>query len=220
MSKEKKAYQAALQKISLVAAAGEIELSLTGPNFFALDSIPSELAALIGLQSLNLNSTKVNDLAPLAAMTSLQILDFSNTEVSDLRPIVELERLYENLRYSALRYTATPATKRDARLAELVQIEDGAECARETLAYLRTLPLWPEPYILETIPDNETPEPHKQDPALPLIWGGDGFSFFARSIENDPVTEAALDDLLALLADLRRKGNQHDDLYRIAEELQ
>jgi hypothetical protein len=55
---------------------------------------------------------------------------------------------------------------------------------------------------------------------LPLIWGENGFDFFANSINTDPVTEAALSDLRDLLDALRRKGNQHDDLYRIAAELQ
>jgi hypothetical protein len=55
---------------------------------------------------------------------------------------------------------------------------------------------------------------------LPLIWDDKGFAFLAASVDADPVTEAALDDLHALFDDLRRKGNLHDDLYSLADELQ
>jgi internalin A len=101
------------------------------------------------------------------------------------------------------------------------------EIVIETLAYLRSLPPWPEPYTPAATPDGSPPQPigaipvaPEQDAALPLVWGEGGFAFLAASIDSDPVTEAALADLRGLLDDLRRKGNRHDDLYRLAGELQ
>jgi len=184
------------------------------------------LAALSRLQMLWLDQTSVSDLGPLARLTGLQDLTLSRTQVADLRPLLGLERLGTDGR-EGLTFTDTPATARDATLARLAGIKDRETRARETHAYLRSLPPWPEPYTPAATPDGTPPrpigappEPPEQDPALPLVWGENGFAFFAESIDSDPVTEAALGDLRALLDDLRRKGNRHDDLYRIAGELQ
>ena len=184
------------------------------------------LAALTGLQGLSLNNTQVADLTPLAALTGLQKLWLDNTKVADLRPLAELARLGDEDAQHSLSYRSTPATERDARLAELSQIKDPRTCARETLAYLQTLPPWPEPYIPESTPDGSPPQPigrapvpPEQDPALPLVWSEQGFTFAARSVASDPVTEAALAELRDLLEELRRKGNRHDDLYRLAGTL-
>jgi Leucine-rich repeat (LRR) protein len=206
----------------------------------------SPLAGLTGLRDLDLDQTKVSDLSPLAGLTGLTGLSVSRTGVSDLSPLAGLAGLVSllldwtrviDLRpicgavglakgRSGLRFADTPATQADEELLRLSQIEDDAQRSRETLAYLNSLPPWPEPYTPKARPDGRppqpigrVPEPPKEDPALPLIWGEKGFTFLAQSNDADPVTEAALEDLRALLEDLRRKGNRHDDLYRLAGEL-
>lgn len=177
----------------------------------------SPLRGMTEMQGLYLDRTAVKDLSPLRNMTVLETLTLDHSDVGDLRPISNLQfPMQQGGR--GLAFSDTPATRRDPELHRLSQIKDDEQRTRETLAYLKTLPPWPEP-----LPWNETPAnppPLEQDPALPLIWGEKGFAFLARSIDSDPVTEAALDDLRTLLEDLRRKGNRHDDLYRLAGEMQ
>lgn len=184
------------------------------------------LANLTKLRSLYLSQTEVSDLAPLKNLRELGNLGVGSSKVSDLRPIQDLP-LKGDERLSGLSFAHTPATEKDPELARLSEIEDNATRTRETLAYLKTLPSWPEPYLPKAAPDvppseplAAPPTPPEQDPALPLIWGERGFAFLASRVDTDPVTEAALDDLRALLEDLRRKGNRHDDLYRLACEVQ
>ena len=194
------------------------------------NTLVSDLAPLKALTSpqwLDLTGTQVSDLTPLQALTSLQSLRLDGTQVRDLRPIAELEQLKSNSQAAGLSCDDTPATERDARLAELARIDNAQDRTVKILDYLLSLPPWPDAYTPEAAPvdgapspNGDIPPPPKQDPALPLVWGAHGFSFLANSINSDPVTEAALDDLRDLLDDLRRKGNQHDDLYRIAGELQ
>jgi Leucine-rich repeat (LRR) protein len=186
----------------------------------------ASLATLTALQRLTLDRTAVSDLASLAGLTDLKHLALNGCQVADLRPIRGCAKLGTN-GPPGLRFPDTPATKVDGTLARLAGIEDAKDRSRETLAYLNTLPPWPEPYTPSERQDGEppqpigkTPEAPKQDPALPLIWGDAGFAFLAARVDSDPVTEAALDDLRVLLEDLRRKGNRHDDLYRLAGEMQ
>lgn len=184
------------------------------------------LAKLYRLESLSLEATRVKDISPIKNLAGLAHLMLSKSNVADLRPIAALNKLgTEGL--PSLSFSETPATEHDTKLLELAKIDDHADRTRPTLDYLRSLPPWPEPYTPAATPDGSPPKPiggipeaPEQDPALPLIWGEKGFAFFAESIATDPVTEAALDDLRDLLDGLRRKGNAHDDLYRIAGELQ
>lgn len=170
------------------------------------------------LSYLSLRRTMVSDLTPIQALTLLTDLHVEGSNVMDLRPIINMKKLSDG-RLGGIGFSATPAAKMDKALARLAMIEDDSHRAIEVLAYLETLPRWPEPlpWLADAFTENEPPE---QDPALPLIWGEKGFNFLANSIDGDPVTEAALDDVRALLEDLRRKGNRHDDLYHLAGELQ
>jgi Leucine-rich repeat (LRR) protein len=220
------AYEAAVEEIRRVRGAGETTLYLNDERYRALDRIPQDIAILTALRGLSLDQTAVSDLAPLAGLAGLADLVLDGCPVADLRPIRGFAKLGTN-RAPGLSFHDTPATRADGTLARLAGIEDPEDRARETLAYLNTLPPWPEPYIPSARPDGappqpigKTPEAPKQDPALPLIWGDAGFAFLASRIDGDPVTEAALDDLRVLLEDLRRKGNRHDDLYRLAGEMQ
>ena len=239
MSDADRAYELAREKIAKAARERSETLDFSSEAFWALDRLPPEIGKLTGLQSLELDGTRISDLAPLKGLTGLRQLGLHGTKVDDLRPIASfgglggVDFVGENdisitLRmHRGLNFNNTPATRRDARLAKLAEIETDDPRTRETLDYLRSLPPWPEPYTPAATPDGSPPQPiggistpPEQDPALPLIWDGEGFDFQAESIATDPVTEAALADLRDLLDVLRRKGNAHDDLYRIAGELQ
>jgi len=183
------------------------------------------LARLKVLQRLYLNQTTVCELSPIVGLAALSHLTLQGSAVADLRPIRSLKRL-GTIGDHGLSYADIPATRSDAELARLSKLGDKKDRTRQTLAYLNTLPPWPEPYTpkarpdgLPPVPIGALPVPPEQDAALPLIWGEKGFSFLSAQVGADPVTEAVLEDLLPLIEDLRRKGNRHDDLYRLAGEL-
>lgn len=196
-----------------------INLELLDINSTLVNNL-TPLEGLKNLKILDITNTPIRDLSPLANLKELQSLDLRLTRVNDLRPIAVLEKLEGGSRRPGLRYNDIPALKRDARLAELSSINDDQQRTAETLSYLRNLTPWPHPYLPASVPNEVVSEPPEQDPALPLVWEESGFSFLANSIKEDPVTQAALEDLRTLLDDLRRKGNRYDDLYRIAGELQ
>ncbi|TAG28433.1 MAG: hypothetical protein EAZ40_03530, partial [Rhodobacterales bacterium] len=115
------------------------------------------------LQSLWLTQTAVADLAPLANLTRLSDLVLDGSRASDLRPLRNLARLAEKplnalAQRSGLSFQNTPATANDTELARLAEIEDTETRARETLAYLNTLPPWPEPYTPKARPDGRPPQ--------------------------------------------------------------
>lgn len=178
----------------------------------------SPIRDLTGLQALSLDRTRVSDLSPIQNLTRLRTLFLTKTGVSDLRPLNKMDMLGDGP-LGGLWFSGTPAVRLDENLARLSAIEDDKQRTKETLSYLKTLPPWLKPLPWLAGDGGET-KPPEQDPALPLIWGEKRFSFLANSIDSDPVTEAALEDLRDLLEDLRRKGNRHDDLYRLAGELQ
>jgi Leucine Rich Repeat (LRR) protein len=109
------------------------------------------LAGLGGLQTLYLNNTQVADLAPLAELGGLQMLTLDNTQVADLRPICDLPfPESKNDPFFGLHFKNTPAAASSPELTRLSEIEDSKTRTRETLAYLKTLPPWPEPLPWET----------------------------------------------------------------------
>ena len=118
------------------------------------------IASMTRLVSLRLIATPVTNLAPIATMTELEWLHLDETQVEDLRPIVGMGLLatQKGVR-RALFYSNTPATQRDGALLRLSQIEDPDDSATQTLAYLNTLPPWPEPYTPETSGDGSPPAP-------------------------------------------------------------
>lgn len=121
------------------------------------------LAGLIGLTRFRIDRTSVSDLTPLEHLKELQELLLHGTQVADLRPIRELTQFGTNSS-SGLSFTDTPATQRDAELARLAKIDDAAQRTRDTLAYLNTLPPWPEPLpwqIPDAVPDDapDAPQP-------------------------------------------------------------
>lgn len=123
--------------------AGLSSLQVLGISRTAVQDF-TPLAGIAELQALGLAQTAVSDLSPLADLTALTFLDLDQTMVEDLRPIRDLPQLGEGP-LSGLRFRDTPAVARDAELRRLSEIEDSKQRTRETLAYLKTLPRWPEP---------------------------------------------------------------------------
>lgn len=118
------------------------------------------LEGLTELQRLGLDRTRITDIAPLAGLPKLENLGLDYTRVSDLRPAAAAMGETLNIfKHRDLNFADTPATKLDKQLAELARIKDNRERTRETLAYLRTLPPWPEPYTPAATLDGSTPQP-------------------------------------------------------------
>jgi hypothetical protein len=116
------------------------------------------LAGLRALQDLSMEETLITDLASLVGLTNLAVLSVDGCKIEDMRSIAKLEKLGSS-GPPGLTFLYTSATERDKRLAELAKIEDHEERTRETLAYLRTLPPWPEPYTPAATPDGSPPQP-------------------------------------------------------------
>ena len=122
---------------------------ITGLRNLTLDGTPvtdlTPLQGLTGLRNLTLDGTPVTDLTPLQGLSGLQDLDLDNTQVLDLRPIRDLHFDVMGSTPVGLHFTNTPAAGATPELTRLSEIEDHADRTRETLAYLRTLPPYPEP---------------------------------------------------------------------------
>jgi len=117
----------------------------------------SPLRDLTSLQSLWLKQTAVGDLSPLRHHISLERIWLDQTAVSDLRPIADLLVPKSGRRNFVFTFIQTRATALDPELRRLSEIEDHDQRTHETLAYLRTLPPWPEPYTPATRGDATTP---------------------------------------------------------------
>ncbi len=104
----------------------------------------SPLAGLTGLDTISFIKTNVSDLSPLAGLTNLTSLYLSQTKVSDLRPLIGMEKL-GNPNFSGLWFFDTPAVRFDDTLRRLAPMSSTRQRAKEVLAYLKTLPPWPEP---------------------------------------------------------------------------
>jgi len=124
------------------------------------DTPVSDVGALAGLTSLELlglDLTEVSDIVPLEKLTALKALWLDGTEVSDLTPLLGLTRLESEPRDAGLNLTPflaltrleseprgagltfwrCAATRADARIAEISEIEDASERAGALFAYLR-----------------------------------------------------------------------------------
>ncbi len=206
------------------------------------------LRGMTGLQLLSLSGSQVSDITPLRGMTELRaillgrlpIKDLSviadiptiwnislrGTQVTDLRPLLKLSKL------KGLYFEETPfaaATEKLTALAQLGADNKPDECAEQTIAYLKTLPPWPDPLpweVKDQTSDRDDPlkEPN-QETALPLTLSeGNKVRVISPTPvgeeAHDPIKEAVLDELLSLINDLIRvAGNRHDDIYRGAQAL-
>jgi internalin A len=177
------------------------------------------LESLESLRRIYCNDLPIKELPALHNMSKLETLALKNTLISDLRPILRAPSL------SKLSFNDTPFAAANQTLTELAKLgtDEGngeKECAAQTIAYLKTLPPWPEP-----LPWEAERKPPTQEQALPLTLSKDNkvqvVSPTPKGEEaNDPVKEAVLDELLALINDLIRvAGNKHDDIYRAAQSL-
>ncbi|MFT7596971.1 MAG: hypothetical protein ACI8R4_004313, partial [Paracoccaceae bacterium] len=184
------AYAAALAKIERVRAAGGTRLWLDDDPFHALNRIPPEIAeldnleylhlsrtqvsdlaplkALSELQGLYLDQTQVSDLAPLRTLTGLNVLTLDQTQVSDLRPIRSIPELIDSV-WSKVWFGNTPAARSSPELIRLSQIKDAEDRTRKTLAYLKTLPPWPEPLPWEVDQESTTPSGPTVQPTKPTV---------------------------------------------------
>lgn len=122
----------------------------------------SPLRRLTHLRHLSIYRTDVSNLEPITGLHDLQTLTLSRTNVRDLRPIQMPSRLVASGRESQLtdlRFNDIPAIEQDGELFRLSKIDNRQERIRETLAYLKTLPPWPEPYTPATRGDASVPAP-------------------------------------------------------------
>ncbi len=114
---------------------------------------------LTALKWLDLTNTRTVDLTPLSGLTGMTWLDLTNTLVADLRPLRGLTALAKNPVFGGLSFKNTAATRTDAHIAALAEVEDSAIRARELFAYLEN---W--------VPPGETPTvPPKPDPIFETI---------------------------------------------------
>jgi Leucine-rich repeat (LRR) protein len=198
---------------------------MTGLQFLSLDQTVitdfSPLQGMIGLRRLYLGQTANTDLAFLRGMTELQTLGLTGTKVRDLRPIIGLSALSKG-QFGGVHFADTPATERDPQLQALSLIEDDQQRTRDTIAYLKTLPPWPEPLPLEAgddpapvVPQN-VPAPLQiieRDGVLHTVLPGDALDDRGAVLARQGW--AALRDYLADLADIKpRIENQIPGLSR------
>lgn len=198
------------------------------------------LAGLTALRVLEVNDTAIADLAAIRSLTELKSIEVARSKANDLRPVLHAlhpgksqsldDVIVETSSHVSYRFgldfTDTPFANATAETRRLAAIKDRRERTLETLAFLRTLPPWPEPLpwelaeVEKRAASGESVAAPEQDPALPLIWGERGFGFLIDHIGIDPVTQEVLADLRALLdALIRQSGNSHEDLYQLAREM-
>ena len=155
---------------------------LTGMLTLRLDSTQvTDLVPLVGISGITelfIANTKVKELTPIEGMVGMTWLSLRGCEVMDLRPILRMAKLTQHPRSGSLRFENTAATRVDARIAEIAEIEDSAARARTLFEYLQ-----------DWVPPGEVvPEP---DDLLPILLT-DGKLEIARSLPS----EAEIDDRL------------------------
>jgi hypothetical protein len=132
----------------------------------------SPLRSLKHLRTLSIEMLPVKDLSAISELTEIDWLIVSRTLVTDLRPILKLHELKQ------LWFDGTPfaaATDKLTELAKLAVDDDEYECAKQTIAYLKTLPPWPEPLpweVKNATQDHEanaTPPGNKPAPLMVRI---------------------------------------------------
>jgi Leucine-rich repeat (LRR) protein len=104
------------------------------------DIIP--LRGMTGLRTIALDQLPINDFSVIFDLRDIQILSLTGTQVTDLRPLLQLPKL-KDLYFEDTPFAA--ATEKLTALAQLGADNKPDECAKQTIAYLKTLPPWPEP---------------------------------------------------------------------------
>ena len=141
----------------LAAVSKLAKLQMLWLSYTAVGNL-APISNCFALRKLWLDHTSVTDVSPLVRLTSLTELTLQGSNVSDLRPIRSLKQLGTG-ESPGLTFSSTPSTRLDAQLARLAEIDETEDRARQTLAYLNTLPPWPEPYTPKARPDGLPPEP-------------------------------------------------------------
>ena len=91
------------------------------------------------LEELFLNNTKVKNLEPIAQLTNLRSLHLNNTEVqaSDLKLLNAIKGIVESPSCNGICFKNTTAARLDPRIAEIAEIDDPKDRAKELFAYLK-----------------------------------------------------------------------------------
>ena len=160
-------------------------------------------------------------------LSALSVLSINETQVSDLRPLLPLEELGEG-ESAGLWYVNTPASRATPELQRLSQVENNnyAKCYRDTVAYLKTLPPYPEPlpWTIPDAPEVDAPLDPPEPEGLPVLVLRDG----KIDIEPGPATEADITDqmkqalwsqLPGALQALARFGNRYPQIGQPAEAM-
>ncbi|WP_141134349.1 leucine-rich repeat domain-containing protein [Jannaschia aquimarina] len=80
----------ALRRINEAQSSNAQRIDLSG---LRIDRIPSEIADLKRVLTVDLSGTQVKDLAPIAGMKALRSLNLRDTPVADLTPLADLHDL-------------------------------------------------------------------------------------------------------------------------------
>ena len=118
------------------------------------------LRSLENLESLDINETAVEDLGPLMGLPRLSQVWFENTRVTDMRPLLDLPLTAPG---AGIWFKGTPATRASVDLAHLAAKDDREARTRDTVAFLRRLPIWPDPLPRDMLEGADT------EPDLPRL---------------------------------------------------
>ncbi len=206
------------RRIAEAKARGATELDLS--DLHALTVLPPDISTFTALRTLSLTGTQVTDIAPLQNLSALQILDLSGTKVKDLRPVADFS--FEMLRkisslgrtFRGLNFFSTPAAKATPELTALAQIKGNEERTQKTLAYLRSLPPWPEPWdpLQDLDAVSVPPQPSPQ-----VATTTAHIAFILRTAKSsDAVARVATEQIRAALNDVPIPQGSN----RLPEELQ
>lgn len=202
----------------LVLAGAEVSdiaplAGLSGLQTLDLDNTQvndiAPLAGLSGLQTLWLSNTQVSGIAPLAGLERLLLdrlplktedlvtlvtgnpdlisLSLTGTAIADLRPLLRLAKL------ERLWFEGTPFAVANAETPALALL-NSVECAKQTRAYLETLPPWPEPLPWnrsDSSPASGDGPPHPGNKPAPVMVR---LSSTGRIIDDPP--EHAFEDAM------------------------
>ncbi|MBB3995579.1 hypothetical protein GGR95_003236 [Sulfitobacter undariae] len=182
----------------------------------------SPLQNITTLRSLSLWATSVADISALQVLSHLIWLTLNDTEVRDLRPIAQLEfnEEVEDLA-SGLSFRNTPAAASSPELTELSEIEDDTERTQKTLAYLRSIPPYPDPLPWDVKKSPKAPEPDT-GPRVQITDDGKldlEHVPLDQSDHDDPLKARMFERLRAAVSDLARLGNRYPELSAPANAL-
>ncbi|MFN6005067.1 MAG: leucine-rich repeat domain-containing protein [Paracoccaceae bacterium] len=206
--------------VPLAKLIGLLQLSVDKTGITDL----TPLAGLTKLTQLSLRQTGVSDISPLSSLSDLRHLGLDSTKVEDLRPVSKLSKL-GGFSYTSLSYWNTPVAASDAQLSAMASSGYHKKRTRETLAYLATLPPWPQPLpwnpplsVADTAPSPPAPD------AVPNVdISAHGLDLAASPIDptdlTDPIKARLYSRLPDAVATLLRQGNRYPEVAGPAKVL-